>query len=87
MSQRLSEDFGEIAKLLVHPARFERATPAFGGQYSIQLSYGCLGVLWNLSTALLLYNMNRDVAVLSERIAMILHVLDYVHARSASSWL
>jgi hypothetical protein len=27
---------------LVRPARFERATPAFGGQYSIQLSYGRL---------------------------------------------
>jgi hypothetical protein len=24
---------------VVRPARFERATPAFGGQYSIQLSY------------------------------------------------
>ena len=28
----------ELQKL-VRPARFERATPAFGGQYSIQLSY------------------------------------------------
>ncbi len=27
---------------MVHPARFERAASAFGGQRSIQLSYGCL---------------------------------------------
>ena len=25
--------------LMVRPAEFESATPAFGGQYSIQLSY------------------------------------------------
>lgn len=25
---------------LARPTRFERATPAFGGQYSIHLSYG-----------------------------------------------
>ena len=29
--------------LMVHPSRFERETSAFGGQRSIQLSYGCIG--------------------------------------------
>ena len=28
-------------KFLAHPARFERAVPAFGGRCSIQLSHGC----------------------------------------------
>ena len=29
--------------IMARPKRFERSTPAFGGQYSIQLSYGRKG--------------------------------------------
>ena len=38
--RRLSETARN--QYVVHPAGFEPTTPAFGGQYSIQLSYGCL---------------------------------------------
>ena len=37
---QLCDQKSEVA----HPIRFERTTSAFGGQRSIQLSYGCLGL-------------------------------------------
>ena len=37
---------------MAHPVGFEPTTSAFGGQRSIQLSYGCLGALYRDPRAL-----------------------------------
>jgi hypothetical protein len=38
----LKRVLSDVLKKMVHPTGFEPVTIAFGGRYSIQLSYGCI---------------------------------------------
>ena len=44
---------------MVHPSRFEREASAFGGQRSIQLSYGCLWAIYSGDFALAIKELVR----------------------------
>lgn len=46
--KHLIEGDNDRREILVRQTRIERATPAFGGLYSIQLSYWRLGVILEL---------------------------------------
>ena len=44
----------KLGEKMVHPGRFELPTARFVAEYSIQLSYGCIGVLLFASDSILL---------------------------------
>ena len=53
---------------MAHPVGFEPTTSAFGGQRSIQLSYGCLGALYRDPRALTMRKSSQKIMCQMQRI-------------------
>ena len=53
---------------MAHPVGFEPTTSAFGGQRSIQLSYGCLGALYRDPRALTMRKSSQKIMRQMQRI-------------------
>jgi putative transposase len=49
---KLKRLLADAIRRMAHPRGFEPLTPAFGGQYSIQLSYGCVAIASSKAVAM-----------------------------------